>query len=89
MGRLSTVYLLVKIACFVKMKKTFIIKSSWLELVRTRGSTVLRLPLLVGFHDLLDSKYPCKSKLKWQAVIADCFKGYWQIGEHDIYRERT
>jgi hypothetical protein len=47
MGELSTVdLLLVKIACFIKRKDIFFrIKNSWSELVSTRRSTVLRLPL--------------------------------------------
>ncbi len=44
--RLSTVDLLIKIGCFVKMEKySFSLKSIWSKLVRTRRSTVLILPL--------------------------------------------
>ncbi len=56
MGELSTVDLLVKIACFIKRKNIFFrIKNSWSELVSTRRSTVLRLPLQKGFLVLMYS----------------------------------
>jgi hypothetical protein len=46
-GRLSTVDLLIKIGCFVKMEKhSSSMKSSLGKLVRTRRLTVLILPLL-------------------------------------------
>jgi hypothetical protein len=45
-GRLSTVALLIKAACFVtEVNNNFIIKMSQSKLVRTRRSSVLRLPL--------------------------------------------
>jgi hypothetical protein len=51
-GRFSTVDLLIKIACFVKTKSIFTIKRSWSELVYTRRSTVMILPLQWGFPAL-------------------------------------
>ncbi len=43
---LSAVYLLIKVACFVReVNNTFDIKRSWSKLVSTRRSTVLSLPL--------------------------------------------
>ncbi len=45
-GRISTVDLLFKIACFVTMvNNIFNKKSSWSKLVRSRRSTVLSLPV--------------------------------------------
>jgi len=42
--RLSTVYLLIKVACFVKLvNNIFNIKRSWSKLISTRRSTVLNL----------------------------------------------
>jgi hypothetical protein len=45
-GRLSTIYLFIKVACFVKkVNNIFTIKRTWNKLVGTRRSTVLGLPL--------------------------------------------
>jgi hypothetical protein len=45
-GRLSTVALLIEISSFVKKRKIFFsIRSNWFELVGTRRSIVLILPL--------------------------------------------
>jgi len=45
-GRLSTVDLLIKVACFVKKANAFFnIKRSWSKRVSTRRSTVLSLSL--------------------------------------------
>jgi len=47
-GRLSTVDLQIKVACFViEVNNVFNIKISWSKLFSTRRSTVLRLPPLV------------------------------------------
>ncbi len=52
-GRLSTVDLFIEVACFVdKINNILIIKSSRSKLVRTRRSTVLGLPLQLGFPAL-------------------------------------
>jgi hypothetical protein len=49
-GRLSTIDLLIKVACFVKKEKyIFNIKMSYSKLVGTRRSTVLSLPLQQDF----------------------------------------
>jgi len=49
-GRLSTVDLLIKIACFVKKKNIlFSIKSIWFEPVSAKMPTVLILPLQLEF----------------------------------------
>ncbi len=47
-GNLSTIDLQPKIACFVKIN-IFYIKRNWSELISTRGSTVLIVPLQSGF----------------------------------------
>ncbi len=52
-GRLCTVYLLIKIVCFVKkVNKIFFLKSSCSKLDSTRRWTVLSLPHQWGFPDL-------------------------------------
>jgi hypothetical protein len=49
-GRLSTVDLLIKAACFVtKENRIFSTKTSWSKLVGTRRSTILNPPLQYGF----------------------------------------
>ncbi len=50
MGRLSTVDVLIKVAYFVtKVNHIFEMKSSRPQLVSTRRSTVLSLPVQYGF----------------------------------------
>ncbi len=58
-GRLSTIDLLIKMACLVK-KKEFFIKSSRYELFNTRRSTVLILPIQLVFPGLLCSTFPSR-----------------------------
>ncbi len=49
-GRLITIYLLIKIACFVKkVNNIFSIKSSWYKLVSARRSAAPILPLQLVF----------------------------------------
>jgi hypothetical protein len=49
-GRLSAIYLIIKVACLVKkVNSIFNKKSSWSKQVSTRRSTVLSLPFQKGF----------------------------------------
>ncbi len=56
-GRLTTIDLLIKLACFVtKVSNIFSLKMSRSELVITRRSTVLNLALQKGFPAKNDPK---------------------------------
>jgi hypothetical protein len=69
MGRLSTVDLLIKVACFVKKKNDiFNRKMSLSELVSTRRSTVLSLSLQLNFPGL--AIFLARSSLKEGEKIA-------------------